>query len=88
MVASKMPASFYRVNEDETLGEKYCTSYTVKNVPVGECLEVSCSLQGADLGNVTIRMIANDDGEGGRTTVECNSDNNTDEVTITGCAEN
>ena len=88
MVASLMPASFYALNGDGTLGEKYCTSYTSANVPVGGCLPVSCTVNGENLGNVSIRMIANDDGEGGRTTVECNYDNNTDEVTITGCAAN
>ena len=87
-VGSKMPASFYKVNEDGTLGEKYCTSYTSENVAVGGCLEVSCSLEGEALTNTTIRMVTNDDGEGGRTTVECNTDNNTDEVKIDGCQTN
>ncbi|MBO4350260.1 MAG: hypothetical protein J6A01_04835, partial [Proteobacteria bacterium] len=87
-VGSKMPASFYQVKEGGELGQKYCTSYTSENVPVGGCLEVSCSLSGDNLNDTTIRMVVNDDGEGGRTTVECNSDNNTDEVKIDSCQVN
>lgn len=86
MVASKMPASFYEVNSDGTLGTKFCTAETSANVPVGGCLEVSCKLESDIIKEgMTIRMISNDDGDGGRTTVECNVDNNTDEVTIDKC---
>lgn len=88
MVAAKLPASFYRVEEDGTLGNKYCTSYTTENVPVGGCLPVSCEVTEEQLSNVTIRMIANDDGEKGKTTVECNSENNTDQIVIENCAVN
>jgi hypothetical protein len=38
---------------------------------------------GAVSGLVT--MVVNDDGNGGMTTVECNSDNNTDDVSIGNC---
>lgn len=87
-VGSKMPASFYQVDDDDNIIKKYCTSYTSENVPVGGCLEVSCSLSGDQLTDVTILMKVNDDGEGGRTTVECNDKNNTDKVTITSCQVN
>ncbi len=87
-VGSKMPASFYQVDDDDNIIKKYCTSYTSENVPVGGCLEVSCSLSGDKLTDVTILMKVNDDGEGGRTTVECNDKNNTDKVTIASCQVN
>ena len=85
MVASKMPASFYKVEADGSLGKKFCTAYTVSNVPVGGCLDVSCTLDEIEDG-VHVRMISNDDGDGGRTTVECNDDNNSDEIVLDSCA--
>ncbi|MBO4350126.1 MAG: VCBS repeat-containing protein [Proteobacteria bacterium] len=88
MVASKMPASFYEINADGTQGKKYCTAYTATNVPIGDCLEVSCALEDTDIVGKTIRMIANDDGNGGKTTVECIEDNNTDEVLLEACDVN
>ena len=84
MVASKMPASFYRVNEDGSLGEKYCTAYTAANVPVGGCMDVSCTMSEIVEG-IRVRMISNDDGDGGRTTVECNDQNNWDEIVLEAC---
>ena len=87
-VAYLLPASFYQVLEDGTIGKKYCTSYTSRHVPVGGCLPVSCEMESGEIKNSIIRMVANDDGEGGHTTVECNSDNNTDEIEISTCAAN
>lgn len=88
-VAAKMPASFYKINDDGTLGTKYCTAYTSANVPTGGCLDVSCSLPASDVVfGLRIRMKSNDDGEGGRTTVECNPDNNDDEIILTECRVN
>ncbi|MBQ9394327.1 MAG: VCBS repeat-containing protein, partial [Proteobacteria bacterium] len=87
MVASQMPASFYDVT-DGNLGTKYCTAYTATNVPIGGCLAVSCTLNDTEITGKRIRMIANDDGEGGKTTVECNEDNNTDEVLLESCGVN
>ena len=88
MVASKMPASFYELDADNNQGKKYCTAYTASNVPVGGCLEVSCTLEDTDIVGKTIRMVANDDGNGGKTTVECIEDNNTDEVKLEACEIN
>jgi hypothetical protein len=89
MVASQMPATFYQVNADgtETL---LCTSYTESNVPVGGCMRVSCefTLDPTGTGARKIRMVSNDDGNGGRTTVECNDQNNEDVISIEGCAVN
>ncbi|MBQ9394325.1 MAG: VCBS repeat-containing protein [Proteobacteria bacterium] len=87
MVASKMPASFYDVT-DGNLGTKYCTAYTAANVPIGGCDSVSCTLNDTDIVGKRIRMIANDDGQGGKTTVECNDKNNTDEILLESCGLN
>ena len=86
MVASKMPASFYEVTADGSLGQKFCTAYTASNVPVGGCLDVSCPLELENIPvGIRVRMVSNDDGDGGRTTVECNDENNTDEVVLESC---
>ena len=60
-----------------------CVSYTQGPVPVQGCLEVSCTIDAEITGDVT--MVVNDNGGGGQTTVECNSENNTDFVTIESC---
>ena len=85
MVARKMPATFYQIQEngDKTL---LCTSYTTENVPIGGCLPVSCEIQSKV--SDKILLVVNDDGKGGKTTVECNESNNTDEIEITGCEIN
>ena len=38
--------------------------------------------------NAGIILHVNDDGRGGKTTVECNEENNTDEIVISGCEVN
>ena len=85
MVASLMPASFYLIDPSGSQTH-LCTSYTSENVPIGGCLRVTCDVKNAqDFIDQEIIMIANDDGKGGRTTVECNDKNNTDKTTITSC---
>jgi len=81
-IGSALPATFYDEN-DSIL----CVSYT--QTPVqgnGDCRAVSCEL---DLQEVSgnVKMVVNDDGMGGRTTVECRADNNSDTVPLTkeGC---
>ncbi|MDX9719690.1 MAG: VCBS repeat-containing protein [Myxococcota bacterium] len=83
-VGAAMPATFYR--GDPANGEILCTSYTAGPVPVGDCMEVSCEIDEAVTGEVT--MVVNDDGQGGRTTVECNEDNNMDFITVQECVVN
>ncbi|MCA9580152.1 MAG: hypothetical protein KC416_00065, partial [Myxococcales bacterium] len=80
-VGAAMPATFYKGNPTDN--NILCTSYTEGPVPVGGCLEVSCEI-GEKLDG-TVTMVVNDDGQGGKTTVECNDDNNTDAVTIKEC---
>jgi hypothetical protein len=73
-----MPATFYVGDPaDENL---LCVSYTEGPVPVGGCLEVSCIIDVDIQGQIT--MVVNDDGQGGRTTTECNDNNNSDDVSI------
>ena len=80
-VGAALPATFYKGSAG---GQVLCTSYTSGPVPVGGCLEVSCEVPFGVEGQVT--MVVNDDGKNGQTTVECNANNNSDQVTIgTGC---
>lgn len=81
-VGSALPASFY----DEA-GNLLCVSYT--QTPVqgnNDCRAVSCELNPREVSGM-VKMVVNDDGQGGRTTVECREDNNTDivELRTDGC---
>ncbi len=80
-VGADMPATFYK--GDPAAGTVLCVSYTKGPVPIGGCLDVSCEVPGEVSGKVT--MVVNDDGKGGRTTVECDTDNNVDDVTVGNC---
>jgi hypothetical protein len=80
-VGANMPATFYK--GDPAAKEILCTSYTQAPVPVGGCQEVSCEIAMGAVGLIT--MIVNDDGKGGMTTVECDTDNDFDSVTVKKC---
>jgi hypothetical protein len=80
-VGADMPATFYK--GEASAGEILCVSYTKGPVPVGGCADVSCEVMGVVSGIVT--MVVNDDGKGNKTTVECNSDNNTDFLNVKKC---
>lgn len=80
-VGAALPATFYA--GDPADGHVLCTSYTDGPVPVGGCLDVSCRITEDVEGEVT--MVVNDNGQGGRTTVECNSENNSDTARIALC---
>ncbi len=57
-------------------------------VPVQGCKMVSCAISAEiaeSLSDTKIILKVNDDGKGGKTTVECNEDNNTDEIFMEGC---
>ncbi len=88
MVASLMPASFYQIKTDGEGRETrthLCTSYTPANVPVGDCLHVTCDIPEVIEGEII--LVANDDGKGGKTTIECEENNNMDRTQIESCAE-
>jgi len=81
-VGADMPATFYQ--GDPADGAILCVSYTQGPVPVQGCMDVSCTIDAEITGEIT--MVVNDNGGGGQTTVECNSENNTDSVLIESCA--
>jgi hypothetical protein len=80
-VGADMPATFYQGEPADK--QVLCVSYTQGPVPVGGCLEVSCTVNGMVKGKVTMKV--NDDGNGGMTTVECNGNNNVDDVVVAKC---
>jgi hypothetical protein len=82
-VGAALPATFYA--GDPADGAILCTSYTSGPVPVGDCLEVTCALTEAIEQKTTITMVVNDDGMGGRTTLECDTANNGSEIEIEKC---
>lgn len=80
-VGAAMPATFYDGAPEDA--EILCVSYTSGPVPVGGCLEVSCEVDSDVSGTIT--MVVNDDGMGGRTTVECNDENNESVTVVQSC---
>jgi len=80
-VGAALPATFYL--GDPADGEILCVAFTEEPVPVSECRTVSCMIDGEVNGMVTI--VVNDDGMGGKVTVECDYENNTDTVQIIDC---
>jgi hypothetical protein len=92
-VGAAMPATFYLGDPAEK--KILCVSYTKEPVRTGAdaCKPVSCDVPAAQAGlasqqNITITMVVNDDGKGGRTTEECNSDNNKDAIMLKSCVIN
>lgn len=90
-VSTNLPASFFFYDkENDTRGDRICTSYTKTPVGIGKCDKVGCevtedvfkSLVGKD-----VLMITNEDEHGHRSTDECNYNNNNDKITINACAE-
>jgi hypothetical protein len=76
-VGSQLPATFY--DKD---GKILCVSYTT--LPVqgnNDCQPVTCEADPAQTVG-TIKIVVNDDGKGGRTTIECREENNSDQLEI------
>jgi hypothetical protein len=46
-----------------------------------DCKTVSCEVDRSKVMGI-IKMVVNDDGKGGRTTVECRSENNSDQLEL------
>jgi hypothetical protein len=80
-VGSALPATFYL--GDPADNDILCVAYTQEPVPVEECREVSCAIPNEIDGLVT--MVTNDDGMGGKTTLECFDNNNSDTVEVEAC---
>lgn len=78
-VGAALPVTFY--DKDNKV---LCVSHT--DTPVkgqNDCEPVSCTITQQITGAITMKV--NDDMGGGQTAKECNPNNNTDTVTITGC---
>ena len=76
-VGSRLPATFY-----DSMGRILCVSYTTQPVQGNDdCQLVSCEAERARLMG-TVRLVVNDDGMGGRTTVECRDENNSDMINV------
>ena len=76
-VGSKLPATFY-----DSMGNVLCVSYTEEPVQGNDdCKNVSCQVDRSKVMGI-IKMVVNDDGKGGRTTVECRSENNSDQLEL------
>jgi hypothetical protein len=78
-----MPSTFYR-GTNPTAGGALCVARTVEPMSSGACASVSCDAAEPVSGTVT--LVVNDDGNGERTTAECNPDNNSDTTDVGGCA--
>lgn len=76
-VGSKLPATFY-----DAAGQILCVSYTTNPVQGNnDCQLVTCEAA-RDRAKGVIKIVVNDDGMGGRTTVECRDGNNSDMLEI------
>ncbi len=89
-VSTKLPASFFYVDESKSdkRGDFICTSYTNAILGVGECDQVGCVIDEAELEKLAdkdVLMVTNLDEQGFASTVECNADNNTDIIHIDSC---
>ncbi len=80
-VGSTLPATFYLGDPADNV--ILCVAYTQEPVPVDECREVSCLVANEIEGLIT--MVTNDDGMGGKTTLECFDNNNSDTIEIDAC---
>jgi hypothetical protein len=82
-VGAALPATFYLGDPDKH--QRLCTAYTKGPVPIGSCLDVSCEIDTPIQTAIAITMVVNDNGDGGRVTVECNYDNNRHGVDVGKC---
>jgi hypothetical protein len=78
-----MPSTFYLGTQKE--GRTLCVTRTTEPMLGGSCARVGCDALEPVSGTVT--LVANDDGKGGRTTAECNPDNNRDTMVVTTCGQ-
>ncbi len=89
-VSTKLPASFFyydAANPDDR-SKRICTSYTNAILGVGECDQVGCEVSAEELEALEghdVIMVTNLDENGFASTVECNSENNTDITHIESC---
>ncbi|MBO4349813.1 MAG: VCBS repeat-containing protein [Proteobacteria bacterium] len=89
-VAQNLPATFFYYDENapDHRGKKICTSYTNTIVGVGECGKVGCQITEDELKALAgqkVLMVSNLDEHGSASTIECNTDNNTDWIEVDEC---
>ncbi len=89
-VGQNLPATFFYYDESAPnhQGKTICTSYTKEVVGIGECSLVGCKIEEEDfkeLAGKTVLMVSNLDEHGNASTVECNTDNNTDTSVVDSC---
>ncbi|MBO4350687.1 MAG: hypothetical protein J6A01_07075 [Proteobacteria bacterium] len=89
-VAQLLPATFFYYDENtaDHRGKIICTSYTNTIVGVGECGQVGCEVSEEELANLAgkkVLMVTNLNENGNASTVECNTDNNTDYIQVDEC---
>ncbi|MGB1015678.1 MAG: hypothetical protein ACPG4T_16190, partial [Nannocystaceae bacterium] len=75
-VGAGLPVTFYAGDPMDAM--ILCTGYTADVLPPSECANVSCTSMGEVTGQVSV--VGNDDGEGGKTTLECVDSNNGDSI--------
>ncbi len=74
-----LPTAFYGGDPEMLL----CVATTVDALPAGECVNVSCEVDGVVMGKVHVE--GNDDGMGGKTALECITTNNGDVIDPINC---
>ena len=89
-VGQNLPATFFYYDESAPnhQGKTICTSYTKEIVGVGECSLVGCEISEEELKNLAgqkVLLVSNLDEHGNASTVECNTDNNTDTSLVDSC---
>lgn len=77
-VGAGLKAAFYKGDPNDKM--VLCVATTEVSLDAEQCAVVSCEVVGAVTGEVTV--IGNDDGMGGKTTLECIYTNNDDAASI------
>jgi hypothetical protein len=78
-VGASLPIRFESMD-----GTLLCTAFTERALPAATCQPVQCTATTAEAGG-RVRVIANRDGDGRPTTLECDDDNNVLEADVVGC---
>ncbi len=80
-VGAGLKTAFYE--GDPMDGKLLCVATTVDALDAEQCVVVSCQYNGVIMGGVSV--VGNDDGMGGKTTLECIYTNNDDQVVPIEC---
>jgi len=80
-VGAGLKTAFYQGDPKD--GNVLCVAVTADTLEAGKCVTVSCEVNGPVMGDVNVN--GNDDGMGGKTTLECIYTNNDDTVAPVQC---